>query len=191
MLYRFLKPIVKFLALIFAPWKAHNNDAFPQDGPVILCANHVSFTDPILLALALKRQLYFIAKKEICEAPFIGALVRGLGAFPVDREGKDLKAIRNCMNILKNSNVLGIFPEGTRIIHGKVSEAKAGVALIAKKAKAPIVMVHIKPKHGRYRLFSKTDLYFSDPISYEDLCGDLDYLSASQKIMESIYALGE
>lgn len=189
-LYKFLRAILRPICLVLFPRKAHYTTELPTNGPLILCANHISYIDPVFMGLEFKQPLHFIAKKEACSAPVIGPILRGIGAFPVDREGKDIKAIRTCMNVLKEGNTLGIFPEGTRVIN-KTSQAKAGIALIAKRSKAPIVMAHIVPKKGRVRLFSKTDIYFSRVYSYNELCGDLDYAAASEKILKTIYSLGE
>lgn len=183
--------ILKPFFYIFMPWRIHGIENFPKEGPVIVCANHISMTDPILLAMPIKRQIFFIAKKEVCDAPVIGRILHALGAFPVDRGGNDVRAVRKCISVLKNENILGIFPEGTRIINGKISQAKPGVALITKKGSAPIVMVHIKSKFDKFKLFHRTELYFSKPYCYEELCGDMDYQSASEKILKTIYSLGE
>ncbi len=190
-LYITIRKIIRPILFFLLPRKVFHGDALPKDGPVILCANHISLMDPVLLGLSYNRPIRFIAKKEACDTPILGAFYKKLGAFPVDREGKDIKAIRTCMSVLKEENVLGIFPEGTRILGGKVSQAKPGVALIAKRAKATLVLAHICPKKSRVLPFVMNYIYFSDPISYDDLCGGLDYQQASQKIMDTIYSLGE
>ncbi len=189
--YTIIREIIRPICFLLMPRKYHNTECIPTEGPLIVCANHISYLDPVFIGLAVKQPIRFIAKKQACEAPIIGGILRALGAFPVDREGKDLTAIRTCMHILKDQQTLGIFPEGTRIIKGKVSSAKAGVALIAKRAKAPLLLVHIKPSKGRFRLFCRTDVYFSKPLEYDELCKDADYQSASENILSSIYALGE
>jgi len=189
--YKICRAIIRPICFVLFPHKAHGFENLPTDGSVIVCANHISFIDPVFLGLRFKQPLHFIAKKEACDTPILGAIIKALGAFPVDREGKDLKAIRTCMSVLKKGNTLGIFPEGTRIIHGKKSEAKAGISLIAKRSKATLVMAHIKPKKGRVRPFCRTDVYFAKPISYDELCGDLEYTEASQKILDTLYSIGE
>ena len=189
--YRFVRELIRPLCFVLMPRKYHGLENIPQDGSLIICANHLSYVDPVFIGLAVKRPIRFIAKKEACNVPIFGWILQKLGAFPVDREGKDLKAIRTCMSVVKDGGILGIFPEGTRIIKGRVSEAKAGVALIAKRSKAPLLLVRIKPSKGAFRLFCRTDVYFSKVYSFAELCGDAEYKEASEKILETIYSLGE
>ena len=189
--YKFLRAVVRPICFILMPRKYYGIENLPTEGPLIVCANHISYFDPVFIGLATKFPIHFIAKKEACNALILGWILKKIGAFPVDREGKDLKAIRTCMSIVKNGDVLGIFPEGTRIIKGRVSSAKAGVALIAKRSKAPILMVRIKPSKGTFKCFCRTDVYFSKVYSYDELCGDMEYQQASEKILQTIYSLGE
>ncbi len=64
-----------------------------------------------MIAIAVPRPVSFMAKKELFENKILGKLVSALNAFPVDREGSDLSAIRNSLKVLKEDKVLGIFPE--------------------------------------------------------------------------------
>lgn len=191
MFYRVARRVVWVLAILLLPRKVHHKERIPEDGALIVCANHLSFTDPVFLGLTLRRQVHFISKKELFDKPILGWLLRKLDAFPVDREGKDLQAIRTCLSVLKQKEVLGIFPEGTRVKPGEKTDGKAGVSLIAKKSGAQILPICIKPKYGKFKLFCKTDLVVGHPFCFSDLGIEKDYEAASEEIMRRIYALGE
>lgn len=124
------------------------------------------------------------------ENKFIGTVIEGLGAFPVDRKSADLSAIRNSLNVLKNDEVLGIFPEGTKVSEENIENAKPGIALIALKAKSPVVPIYIE---SRYRPLSKIKINIGEPICfgkyYDKKLKTEDYKVFSKQIMESIYSL--
>lgn len=189
--FKICREIIRPICFFLFPRKVYGAENLTEDGPLIICSNHISLVDPVLLCLSIKQPVRFISKKEAFKFPIFGALLRGLGAFPVDREGRDIKAIRTCLSVLKCGDTLGIFPEGTRVIRGKKSEAKAGVALIAKRSDATLLLARIQPKGNRVKPFTKTNVFFSKPIKYSELCHGLDYADASKKILDTIYALGE
>lgn len=162
----------------------------PKKGKSILCSNHISDLDPLILGLVIPRNIRFMAKKELFENKFLGKLVNALGAFPVDRESADLSAIRNSLSILKNGEVLGIFPEGTRVNKENIENAKPGIALISIKAKAPVIPIYIE---SRYKPFSKIKINIGKPMYFNEYYGKKlkteDYKILSQEIMKSIYSL--
>lgn len=119
--------------------EVHGREHVPAPGtPLVVAAKHVSGLDPFLVARALPpgRFLQFMAKKELF-GPVIGPIISAGGSFPVDRETNDVGAIRNSLRILAQGGTVGIFPEGTR----GGQELHGGVALIAAKARAPILPV--------------------------------------------------
>lgn len=171
-------------------FKVTGKHNIPKEGKVILCSNHISDLDPLILGLAIPRNIRFMAKKELFENKFLGGLVNALGAFPVDRKAADLSAIRNSLNVLKNDEVLGIFPEGTRVTEKNIENAKPGIALISIKAKAPVIPIYIESK---YKVFSKIKINIGEPIYFNEYYGKKlkteDYKILSQEIMKSIYSL--
>ena len=105
--------IRRFLICLFHlifPMKVTGVENLPAEGACILCSNHLSDWDPFLLACALPRQVVFLAKKELFEVPVVRWFVKKMGAFPVNRGSTDLAAIRKCMSVVKEGDVLGIFP---------------------------------------------------------------------------------
>jgi 1-acyl-sn-glycerol-3-phosphate acyltransferase len=118
----------------------------PQDGPLIVVANHMSNADPPLVAgwltPKLGRQMHILAKESLFVGP-IGAVLRRLGATPVRSGGSDIEAYRVARDVLNRGEVLTIFPEGTRSRDGQIAEAKPGVAMLATRSNVPILPVGV------------------------------------------------
>ncbi|MDD2352016.1 MAG: lysophospholipid acyltransferase family protein [Candidatus Caldatribacteriota bacterium] len=173
MFYKIARFIGYILSLLFWPIEIRGGNDFHHNGPLILAANHVSYLDPIALAIAFKRQIYFLAKKEVFDNPFLGLIVKGLGAIPVDRKNVSPVTIKKTYSILKNGNVLGIFPEGTRSLNGELLDFNKGMIKIALKTSSPIIPVGIAgtndiyPPKAKFPSFwgrKKITVSFGDPI---------------------------
>lgn len=188
--YHILRFIANIIFRIIFRIKIVGKENIPKEGRLILCSNHISNFDPIMLGIAIPRPISFMAKKELFENKLLGKLVSGLGAFPVDRKGSDLSAIRNSLKVLKEEKVLGIFPEGTRSYSMDLENIKAGIGLIAIKGKSPVVPVYIDSK---YKPFSKVKITIGKPINFDDYKGTKfstdEYREISKNIMKSIYGL--
>lgn len=118
----------------------------PKQGRVILCSNHRRLTDPPILGCVLHRPIRFMVKSELFTdhgraAAFF--LIK-FGAFPVKRDSADRASLQTAVSLLEQEQVIGIFPEGGIVKPGTPFEAKAGVAMLARKAEAPILPVWIE-----------------------------------------------
>ncbi|PLX34937.1 MAG: 1-acyl-sn-glycerol-3-phosphate acyltransferase [Clostridiales bacterium] len=187
------KILVKLLLGIFykIDIKGYENIPDTSNG-YVLCSNHSCWFDPLLIGSHYPDTLHFMAKKELFESPVLGYLVKKLKAFPVDRKGNDLKAIKTAVKILKEGKILGIFPEGTRNLSGK-PDSKAGVAIIAIKARKNVLPVAIS-SDKQYRIFSRINITIGEIINLEEYhCGGKipkeTYQSISDDIMKHIYEL--
>ena len=167
-MYKFVVAVVRAYYKFFFGAKFHGIDNFPTEGGVLICPNHLSNNDPVILAGILLglRRMRFMAKKELFRIPVISSIVKYFGAFPIDRSTSDLGAVRATMSILKEGNALVIFPEGRRNKEFRPEGIKPGALSIAAKAGVPIMPVYIK---GKYRLFGKTEVFFGKLISPEVL----------------------
>ncbi|KNF07446.1 1-acylglycerol-3-phosphate O-acyltransferase [Gottschalkia purinilytica] len=186
--YNLVKNLSKIMFKLGYKLKIIGIENIPKNGKVIICSNHVNLLDPILIAAISPRQLHFMAKKELFKNKFLKIIFNGLGAFPVDREGADLSAIRNSLKILKEDKVFALFPEGTRMTEMNLDSVKPGVAMISIKSKSPIVPVYIDTN---YKPFTKLKVIIGKPISFEDyydkkLSTD-DYRELSKRVLKEIY----
>lgn len=142
-MYRFLRGIGRIIFFV-RRWQVFGRENVPATGGLIIAANHSSSWDPILLGCALKREVYYMGKEELFNQPLSSWFYTNVHAFPVKRGAPDRKAIRKAIDILQQGLVLGIFPEGTRVENGQEVEPQSGVALLALKARVPVVPVGLK-----------------------------------------------
>jgi 1-acyl-sn-glycerol-3-phosphate acyltransferase len=112
----------------------------PQRGPIILAGNHIgSLEVPLLFVHLQPRKIYGLAKIETWNNKFMGWLFDLWNAIPVRRGEADLDAIRACLDVLKDGNLLAIAPEGTRSYHGRLLHGQPGIAMLALRTGAPIL----------------------------------------------------
>lgn len=183
---------VRFLMRI----RVVNPEKLPQNRGCILCANHTSMLDVLVLSAALNRQVRYMAKKELFRIPVLKHFLSALGAYPVDRGGADVQSIRKTISMLENNELIGIFPQGTR--HPAVNPAqtpiKHGVGMIAWHAKATVIPAYIQTSGNRVRFFHRNEVILGDPIPFEELGfnggGVAQYKAATEKIFTAVCALG-
>ena len=114
----------------------------PRSGPALVVGNHVGSIDPVILGINIPRlDVYYMAKSELFEKPFVGWLFRHNHAFPVVRDSPDRTALRRALDILARGHVLLLYPEGTRSSDGSLSRAQAGAGFIARHSGVPIIPV--------------------------------------------------
>ncbi len=168
----------------------------PLSGKLIIASNHVTYSDPIFLGMACKRQVSFIAKEELFKNKFVSFILKKLGAFPVLRGTGDEDALFHAYEILEDEGALGIFLEGTRSKTGELLRPKTGVSAIAYKSNCTVLPVSITSKDGKVpQKKVPVMINIGKPISIEEL--DMEeakshsYRKASKYIMSKITNLRE
>ena len=207
MLYQFLKYFVLGppLKLLFRPW-VKGMDNIPTTGPAILASNHLSFSDSIFLPLMTPRRITFLAKAEyFTERGIKGRLKKGffagVGQVPIDRSGGRASedAIRKGLEILRNGELLGIYPEGTRSPDGRLYRGKTGIARMALEAGVPVIPVamintfDIQPPGKVMPRIMRVGIKVGEPLDfsrYEGMSGDRFVLrSITDEIMYELMQL--
>ncbi len=189
-LIRLLSPPLRLIMRV----KVVGAENIPQTAgqpPLVLCCNHISNWDPVLLEIVQPRHVYFMAKAELfCNKLFSWFLGKQIGAFPVKRGTGDTGAIDTAKALVSEGKLVGIFPEGTRSKDGKLLRPKSGAALIVSRTGASVLPVAITAKNQKIRPFCKTTVTFGKPLSPQEMhtedqsAPDLRY--ATRKIMSVI-----
>ncbi len=163
MLYTVLKNICKVFYHIAFRITIEGEENIPSSGGAVICPNHISNHDAVLLTAVIRRRLTYLGKEEVFKFKPFGYILKKVGAIPVKRGTGDIGAVRKAIEVLKDSKLMIIFPEGTRNkTDAPLLEFRSGASLIAYKAQCPIVPCAII---GKFKPFSKIKIVFAEPIS--------------------------
>jgi 1-acyl-sn-glycerol-3-phosphate acyltransferase len=164
--YRFAKAVVNAIFRPLYRIEAVGLENLPEEGGVLLCSNHISNFDPIVVGILPKRDVYYMAKEELFEIPIFGKVVSMCNAFPVKRGLSDREALRKGLSVLKEGHVLGLFPEGHRSKTGELGKGLAGAGFFALRTDAAVVPCAII---GPYRSFRKLKVIYGKPVDITEL----------------------
>ncbi len=158
-----------------------------NDKGVLLCCNHIHLLDPPLLGSYIDRPIHYMAKAELFKIPVLNYFIRKFHAFPIRRGMSDKQALREGLKVLKENNVLGIFPEGTRSKTGDLGKGLAGVGFFALKTNALVVPSAII---GPYKPFGTVKLVYGKPLDFKALREEkVSSENATNYIMDAIAEL--
>ena len=147
-----------------------NPENEPLDRHFIVAVNHTGAADGVIICATFKNQIRFMGKKELFKVPVVGAFLKAIGCYPVDRKSSDISALRNTINLLKDEDCVGIFPQGTRCpgVDPSRTTVKNGVGLIAARSGADVLPVCVKSKVGAVKMFRKNYLIIGNLIKNEE-----------------------
>jgi len=159
---------------IFYFLKVKNKKNIPQNGGLIIMANHSSFFDPPLVGSATwKRMLKFMARSSLF-IPVWGQLLKWMGSFPVKRGVVDRAAYDALINYVRQGEVVVFFPEGTRSPDGNIQNGKPGTGMLVYKSRAKVLPVYIHnsgrawPKGKFPRLFVPITVVFGEVMDFSE-----------------------
>jgi 1-acyl-sn-glycerol-3-phosphate acyltransferase len=159
--YSFARGVVKSILFPLYRIQVIGGENFPKDGGVLLCTNHIDNLDPPVVGISVKRPVSFMAKEELFRAPLLKTILPNVNAFPVKRGLSDREALRKGLKILKEGNVVGLFPEGTRSKTGEIGTGFAGAGFFALRSQAKVVPCAII---GPYKPFKRLKVVFGEPL---------------------------
>ncbi len=131
-------------------WSGHEN--LPKSGGALVCSNHQSAIDPILVGIGIPGHLNYLAKESLFRSKLFASFIRCYNAIPIQREGKGIGGLKETLRRLKKGGKVVIFPEGTRTNDGQIMPLKPGFCSMVRRGKVPIVPVAI---HGAFDAFPR------------------------------------
>jgi len=134
--------LAMFLCSLGSKVKVSGRHHVPSDGPFVVVSNHFSYIDPPFVIHAVQKPINFLAASDqVIEPQFIWAPLL-YGFIPTDRTSLAPSTIKSSIRVLKNREVLGIFPEGTSLQHS-LRPAKNGAAFLSATGKTKLLPVGI------------------------------------------------
>ena len=190
--YRFFRTVLYYPICFICNLRIRGkeNEPTPDKGTYLVIGVHRTWADAIYLCAALKHQQpHFMAKKELFKIPLLNILIRSLGAYPVDRGGADVGAIRRTIGMLKQGVCVGMFPQGHRYngVDPRTTPVKTGAAMIALKAGVPVLPVFVKVKNNRHHIFCKKELIIGKPITPEEMGFDPEASGEYQRVADYLF----
>jgi 1-acyl-sn-glycerol-3-phosphate acyltransferase len=171
----FVAPLAR---LIYRPI-IEGRDNVPRRGAVIVASNHLSFIDSVVIPIVAPRPVVFLAKREYWEGPGIrGALVRAwfeaIGSIPVERGTHRAAQVSldAALQVLKDGQAFGIYPEGTRSRDGRLYRGRTGVGWLALTAQVPVVPTAlvgtdlIQPVGASLPRIRRITVRFGEPLTF-------------------------
>jgi 1-acyl-sn-glycerol-3-phosphate acyltransferase len=174
--YRLVQKIVGLLCIVTGGLRASGQRNMPKEGGVLLISNHLSHLDVFVLGLLLPRPLNYVARSTLF-VPGLAFLIRSVGGFAIQREGMGAQGLKETLRRIRNGGIVTLFPEGTRSRDGELGELKPGIAVLASRARVPIVPTGLAgtfeawPRSRPFPLPAPIRVHYGAPILPETIAG--------------------
>jgi 1-acyl-sn-glycerol-3-phosphate acyltransferase len=171
-LYRLLGTLARIFLLSFWDYRAEGTGHVPEKGGAILAACHQSHLDPVVITVALRRPVGYVARQTLFRNAFFGHLIHWLGAIPFDRDETGSGEMRGIVRMLCSGAAMIFFPEGTRTPDGEIGPLKPGIALLARRSGVPVIPVAVQgayecwPRHRKLFRPGRIRIVFGPPVMY-------------------------
>ncbi|MGP1597455.1 lysophospholipid acyltransferase family protein [Peptoanaerobacter stomatis] len=190
MLYSVLRFIINIVLRIVYRIEVVGNNTVESNKAYIVASNHRNNLDPLLVIITFnKRKIHYIAKKELFENKILKFILDRTYVISLDRNKNDLGALKESLKVLKDGEILGIFPQGTRVSSIEDDTSKAGIGMFAMRTNTSVIPVSIVAENN-YKPFSKIKIIYHDLYTVpEQLMTEKNnegYLTVSNEVMKII-----
>lgn len=180
---KIIKFTLKILVLIVYRPKIVGLKNIEEEKGALICPNHVHALDSAVIVLTNKRKINVLAKESLFKNRFVKWLADIFGIYPVKLRSKSMESVKISLKLLKNNELLMIFPEGTRNGMAKGVKPKDGAVKLAIKANVPIIPVGIQ---GNFKFFKKIKVNIGKPIYYNVSKEEVNNRETLDKLTEEL-----
>ena len=159
--YRFGRDFCRWTVSLLYPIKIFGKENVPLEGSIMICPNHIGELDCVANAISIKRDIHFMAKKELWEVPLLKNFLTWAKAIPVNRGSVSMDTMRTGVKYLKENRALLIYPEGTCFETGDIHPGLAGAGFFVLRTNCLVVPCTII---GPHKLFKKTVVAYGKPM---------------------------
>lgn len=151
--YNLFRIVARLASITLYRLRCEGRENWPAEGGGLVCANHQSFFDPVLIGLTCDRRLNYLARNTLYKNRVLGMIIDFFDTIPIDREGSGLSGLKETLKRLKAGEFVLIFPEGTRTRDGEVAHLKPGFCSVARRSGVPLVPIGLD---GAYQAWPRT-----------------------------------
>lgn len=178
-----MKHFFSFLETIVYRPKIVGTENIPKDTAALICPNHVHALDSAIIVAKFKRKVNVLAKEELYKNGFIRFIADLFGIYPVKPDSKSMESVKISLKLLKNKELLMLFPEGTRNGMAKGVKPKDGAIKLAIKANVPIIPVGFQ---GNFKPFKKIKVNIGEPIYYTEYKDEINNKELIEELTEHL-----
>lgn len=139
--------------VLFCNYRVIGQENIPATEGGLILANHLSFFDPVIVGIACKRRINYLARRTLFKNPLFGALISALDAIEIDRDRSGIAGLKETLVRIRRSELVLMFPEGTRSSDGTIKPIQTGFISVARRSKGVLVPVSI---YGAFESFPRS-----------------------------------
>ena len=154
--------------------RVHGLENFPEPGGTLICSNHQSFLDPVVLGVTSPRPLNYLARKTLFKISPVRMFLELNDAIPIDLDSMGMAGIKESLKRLKRGEMLVLFPEGTRSDDGELLPFKPGFDLLARRSKSRLLPVALDgcyqafPRDAMLPRLGEIQVVFGEAIEFDE-----------------------
>ncbi len=141
--YRLCHATAKTLARTALNFRVIHPEHLIEDGPALICSNHVSFFDPPLVSVCFRNEINFLARHTLYSNPAARWIYPRLNVRPIDQDRASMAGLKTAIRLVNEGHRVLIFPEGSRSPDGRLQPAAGGAGLVVAKSRPPVIPIRL------------------------------------------------